>query len=593
MINLISSFRALVLLTLVFWGNQTASRAGTLEASFDLIPQDSVVNLSVEGNLDWVHWGLYTESSLNHKASVIPRLGNFELTWNKGNTNAWAFVYQFWDHYNGFSWTDGTPTAAVTDTTTGVWSYGIPNIGTGFKLQIPADPTLKTLKVYVGVYGGRGLFTAGLSDGSARAYQNTSLFHFGNGEGGVYTLQFAADSEDQTLDVSWTLQVMNDPQANVTLEAAALSLPSGNNPPVVSLSSPLHNTQVLLGDTIQLEATATDSDGTVARVEFFDGTNKFGESMVVPYLLEWQAAELGVHSLSAVATDDGDVQSTSAPVDVFVYSGQGHLAGTMTQPPPESVNLTEEGGLDWIHWGYNQSNSAHRKTGVVEQISDYTSLGSQVVEVYTNNFTLFSWSDGTPTASVAGTRDGVYVTGLDGGFEVTLAADTTMRRARVYAGLYGAAAEFRAFLSDASSPAYVDASLTNVFGDEYVVYSLDYQSASPGQALVIQYRPWRLFDLIHGNVTLQAVTVSLEGEDPLAPVMLYDPTASADTFTFSFEARAGRLYVVEYRDLLAEGSLWQTWTNINGTGETATLSHPRHGVLQRFYRVETRAPILP
>jgi len=566
----------------------SAAPAGTLDASFARVPQDSVVDLTAEGNLDWVHWGLYTETSLERKASVVPRIGNFELTWNQNNSNAWAFVYQFWDHYNGFSWSDGTPTPSVDHTTTGVWAYGIPNLGSGFTLQIPADTTLRTLKVYVGVYAGRGLFTASLSDGSALAYQNSSLSNVGNGEGAVYTIQFAADEPGQTLDLTWTLMLLMSPEANVTLQAAALSLPGGNNPPTVSLTAPAHNAQVSQGQVVQLEASAMDSDGSVSRVEFFKDDTLLGTDDEAPFVLEWAATELGLHSFQAAATDDGDATSLSVPVEVFVSSGLGQLAGSLNRDPPATLDLTLDGVTDWTHWGLDPSNHLNRKADVTAWIGDYTSMGTQPISTYTNHPTSFSWTDGTPEAVVTGTPNGIYATGVDGGFEVVLSADTTLRRARVYAGLYGAAGEFRAFLSDASAPAYVDTSLTNIYGDEAALFTLDYRAASPGQTLVIQHRPHRLYDLIYGNVTLQAVTLGLEGEEPPPPVVLYDPLADMDTFSFRFETRAGRLYVVDYRDSMRAGSPWQTWTNVDGTGQSVTVTHPRNGAMQRFYRVETR-----
>jgi hypothetical protein len=39
--------------------------AGTLSGSFSPIASGSNVNLSAVGKLDWVHWGLHTEASVN------------------------------------------------------------------------------------------------------------------------------------------------------------------------------------------------------------------------------------------------------------------------------------------------------------------------------------------------------------------------------------------------------------------------------------------------------------------------------------------------------------------------------------------------
>src|SRR5262245_40647768 len=139
----------------LFWACVTATvcllaadftEAATLSGSFASIPQGSSVDLTVEGPVDWVHWGLHTESSLDRKAAVAPLISDFTVL---SSSDGYAFVYQFADNYNGYSWSDGTPTASVTNTTTGVWAYGVPPKDSGFQIAAPADTTLRTLKVYV------------------------------------------------------------------------------------------------------------------------------------------------------------------------------------------------------------------------------------------------------------------------------------------------------------------------------------------------------------------------------------------------------------------------------------------------------------
>jgi len=44
---------------------------------------------------------------------------------------------------------------------------------------------------------------------------------------------------------------------------------------------------------VNLAADAFDSDGTVQLVEFFEGTNKFGESASAPFSLVWSNVPAG------------------------------------------------------------------------------------------------------------------------------------------------------------------------------------------------------------------------------------------------------------------------------------------------------------
>src|SRR5262249_38045805 len=140
---------ALVLLAGAFLGPPV--RGAMLSSSFSSIAANSVINLTTNGPLDWIHWGLYTETSLNRKAGVLPRISDFTEIRGTG-TNSFMSVFQAPALAHGYSWTDGTPEPVVNDTHSGVWAYGIPSCGTGFEFPGPADTTMRTLKVFVGVF---------------------------------------------------------------------------------------------------------------------------------------------------------------------------------------------------------------------------------------------------------------------------------------------------------------------------------------------------------------------------------------------------------------------------------------------------------
>ena len=114
------------------------------------------------------------------------------------------------------------------------------------------------------------------------------------------------------------------------------------------------------------------------------------------------------------------------------------------------------------------------------------------------------------TPSVAGTTTGVFVPGATNGFVLTATADTNPRQLRVYVGGYAAQGGFQAYLSDLSAPPYADNSLSNVVGNSYGVYTINYSAASAGQELIVIYRTKVAFDSSFGNATLQAA--SLEGD---------------------------------------------------------------------------------
>jgi len=480
--------------------------AATLTGSFSSLQSGQSINLSAAGTLDWVHWGLYTSTSVDRKAGVTPLIGNFTVLAAGEDTNAYVYAYQYSDNPNGYTWSDGTPTASVTNTTTGVWAYGFPHLNTGFEITVPADTTVRTLKIYVGVFDASGGFDAFLNDGSGLAYTDSSLSSFRGTENGVYTLQYAADSPGQTLTIRWTMVISPSPNGNVTLQSAALTGVGVNNPPIVSITSPSEDASFTAPANITITASASDLDGAISKVEFFDGAMKLGQSTVSPYALTWNNAPLGYHVLTAVATDTNAEFSSSMPVEIFVNGSGGSLTGSRAIPT-NRVNLSLEGTSDWAHWGLDSETSFDHKNGVAQQISDFTVLGTNPVQRLSDNFTAYSWADGTPTPSATNSTTGVFVYGETNGFQIQAPADTTPRRLEVYVGLYGARGNFQAYLSDFSARAYTDTTLTNVFDNSYAVYTLDYSAASAGQSLIVEFKSLTLYDFDFGNVTLQAATL--------------------------------------------------------------------------------------
>jgi chitinase len=96
---------------------------------------------------------------------------------------------------------------------------------------------------------------------------------------------------------------------------------AGNNAPVATLTSPANNATFAANATLSLTATATDSDGTVAKVEFYNGTTLLGSDATAPYAFTWTNVPAGTYSLTARATDDKGATGSSAAATVVVGGG--------------------------------------------------------------------------------------------------------------------------------------------------------------------------------------------------------------------------------------------------------------------------------
>jgi len=91
-----------------------------------------------------------------------------------------------------------------------------------------------------------------------------------------------------------------------------------NQPPVVSISSPSKSASFTSPASITIDASASDPDGAIIKVEFFQGNVKIGERVTTPYSITWKEVPEGTYSLTAVATDNANSKTVSAAVSITV-----------------------------------------------------------------------------------------------------------------------------------------------------------------------------------------------------------------------------------------------------------------------------------
>ncbi len=127
-----------------------------------------------------------------------------------------------------------------------------------------------------------------------------------------------------------------------------LSSTAANKPPTVTLTSPATGATFTAPATVTLNATASDTDGTINRVEFFAGSTLVGTDTTSPYSATWSASTGGTFALTAVAYDNSGASATSAAASVTV-NGAANAAPTaaLTAPAggasfvaPATISLT-------------------------------------------------------------------------------------------------------------------------------------------------------------------------------------------------------------------------------------------------------------
>src|SRR5207245_1787607 len=88
--------------------------------------------------------------------------------------------------------------------------------------------------------------------------------------------------------------------------------------PSVSLTSPTNGASFVSPANVPLSATASDSDGSISKVEFFQGVTSLGSKTSAPYSLTWSNVTGGSYALTARATDNLGMVSTSSVENITV-----------------------------------------------------------------------------------------------------------------------------------------------------------------------------------------------------------------------------------------------------------------------------------
>jgi hypothetical protein len=100
----------------------------------------------------------------------------------------------------------------------------------------------------------------------------------------------------------------------------------------VLLSAPTHGTSYVAPASIALTATASDSDGSVARVDFYRDATLVASDTSAPYSATATALPAGSYTITATAVDDDGAEASSAPAVV-----------TVTAPLPTVIELRPSG----------------------------------------------------------------------------------------------------------------------------------------------------------------------------------------------------------------------------------------------------------
>ena len=156
-----------------------------------------------------------------------------------------------------------------------------------------------------------------------------------------------------------------------------------NVPPQVSIASPTNGASFAAGANIAISANASDSDGSVVRVEFFRGATSIGVDTSAPFATTWNGATAGNHALTAVARDNAGANTTSAVVNITVTSTPGDttapsVPGGLASPSQTTSSIT-------LSWSASTDNAGGSGVAGYDVYRNGALIGSPTATGYTDN----------------------------------------------------------------------------------------------------------------------------------------------------------------------------------------------------------------
>ncbi|PKV50176.1 putative secreted protein (Por secretion system target) [Aquimarina sp. MAR_2010_214] len=159
---------------------------------------------------------------------------------------------------------------------------------------------------------------------------------------------------------------------------------TGNPPPTVSITSPAQGATFIAGANINISANASDSNGSITRVEFYNGSSLLGQDNNAPYTYNWNNVAAGNYSIIAKAYDN-EGTSTSSSVSITVNGTGGNKLPIVTITTPQS------GAIFTADATINVTANASDTDGTISKVEFYN--GNSLLGQDTSSPYNFNWNN--------------------------------------------------------------------------------------------------------------------------------------------------------------------------------------------------------
>jgi len=117
--------------------------------------------------------------------------------------------------------------------------------------------------------------------------------------------------------------------------------PGQGNGPTAQITAPANGATFIAPANITITATASDTSGSITKVDFFQGNTLIATATSAPYTVTWNGVVQGNYSLTALATDNNGATGRSGAVNVVVNPATGGGGGpACAADPPYKAGTT-------------------------------------------------------------------------------------------------------------------------------------------------------------------------------------------------------------------------------------------------------------
>ncbi|MBW1295585.1 carbohydrate-binding protein [Aquimarina litoralis] len=186
--------------------------------------------------------------------------------------------------------------------------------------------------------GARMQWCAGKNQWTWESKQRTNANHCGEAQkiyldipsAGIHTISFSMREDGFEMDKFVLSKAYNKP-SGAGPDVFYTDCQDQNTPPQVAVTSPTNGASYDIGQTIPLVASASDSDGSIAKVEFYINNNLEATEQIAPYETSTIINNPGSYTITAKATDNNGATKTSSPITITVKDD--------STPPTDAINI--------------------------------------------------------------------------------------------------------------------------------------------------------------------------------------------------------------------------------------------------------------